>query len=190
LVSPADLESEVARLHDEYSTELTAYAVSIIKCQEAARDAVQEAFLRYLVERTCGRLVGYPRAWLYRVVRNYLLDRIDAAAMKHEVGQEQAVDLDDEGHSPEEMLRCAQMARQLTSLLSAREMECLGLRADGLSYEEISDVLRIRPGTVSALLTRVNKKFREAARNNQDRHTATSDALFLLMKGGPYSFSP
>src|SRR5579862_5833641 len=93
--SPADLELEVGRLHEECSAELMAYAVSIMRRQDLAHDAVQEAFLRYFVERNYGRVVEHPRAWLYRVVRNYLLDRMDTAAMKHEVGQDEAVDLPD-----------------------------------------------------------------------------------------------
>jgi RNA polymerase sigma-70 factor (ECF subfamily) len=185
--SPADLELEVARIHEECSAELLAYAVSIIHCQEVAREAVQEAFLRYFVERNCGRVVEYPRAWLYRVVRNYLLDRMDTAAMKYEVGQDEAADLPDQNQGPEEILCSAQTAEQLTSMLSPREMECLGLRADGLSYEEISGLLRVRPGTVSALLTRVHKKLREAARNGEYCRSATREALFFLIEGGTYS---
>ncbi len=185
--SGADLELEVGRLHEECSAELMAYAVSIIRNPDLALDGVQEAFLRYFVERNYGRVVEHPRAWLYRVVRNYLLDRMDTAAMKHEVGQDEAADLPDQNHGPEEMVRSAQMAQQLTSMLSPREMECLGLRADGLSYEEIGDVLGVRTGTVSALLTRVYKKLREAARTDEDCRMSTSEALSFLIEGGPYS---
>jgi RNA polymerase sigma-70 factor (ECF subfamily) len=186
--SPAELEVEIARLHQEYCAELLSFAVSIIRNEDAARDAVQEAFLRYFVERNYGRAVEYPRAWLYRVVRNYLLDRMDAAAAKHEVGQDEAVDLPDRNHGPEEKLRCAQMAQQLTTLLSPREMECLRLRADGLSYDQIACVLRIRPGTVSALLTRVHKKLRSAALQSEDCRSGTMEALsFLIGGGGAYS---
>lgn len=185
--SAADLELEVARLHEEFSAELMAYAVSVMRCQDTARESVQEAFLRYFIERHYGRVVEHPRAWLYRVVRNYLLDRMDTAAMKHEVGQDEAADLPDQHQGPEEKLRSAQMAQQLTTLLSPREMECLGLRADGLSYEEIGKVLCVRPGTVSALLTRVYKKLREAAQSGEYCRLSTTEALMFLIEGGPYS---
>jgi RNA polymerase sigma-70 factor (ECF subfamily) len=186
--SSIELDLEVERLHEECCAELLAYAFSISRSADASRDAVQEAFLRYCVERTYGRSIHHPRAWLYRVVRNYLLDRMEAASVKHEVDQEEAADLPDHNHGPEEMLRCAQMADQLQSILSHREMECLGLRAEGLTYEEIGEVLGVRPGTVSAFLTRVHKKLRCAAAAGRECQAATIDALHLLLgRGGGYS---
>src|ERR1700674_2388183 len=131
------------------------------KSRDAARDAVQEVFLRYFMERSYGRLVAHPRAWLYRVLRNYLLDRIDSAAVRREVGSENAADLPDRNHGPEDIVRHTQRANHLRSMLSPRELECLCLRADGLSYDEAAEVLGVRPGTVSSLLTRVHKKLHE-----------------------------
>jgi RNA polymerase sigma-70 factor, ECF subfamily len=182
--SRAELDLEVARLHEECCAELLAYAFLIARSADASHDAVQEAFLRYFIERSYGRSVDYPRAWLYRVVRNYLLGRMDTAATRHEVEQDQAANLPDENHGPEEMLRNAQMAEQLRSLLSPREIECLSLRADGLSYEEIGEVLGIRPGTVSAFLTRVHNKLRDAVRTGQECQSATIEALYRLIGGG------
>jgi RNA polymerase sigma factor (sigma-70 family) len=184
---PKCFELELARLHEECLAELMIYAVSIIRCRDAARDAVQEAFLRYFVEQTHGRVVEYPRAWLYRVARNYLLDRMEGAAKKHEVSQDHAIDLPDQNHGPEDTLRCAQTAQQLTSMLSRKEMECLRLRANGLSYEEIGGVLCVRPGTVSAFLTRAHKKLRMAARHGGYCRSETSEALIFLIWGGSNS---
>lgn len=185
---PPDFEVEVAELYEQFCVELIAYADSIIRNQDLAREAVQEAFLRYFVARTHGRYVEHPRAWLYRVTRNYLLDRLDAAATKNEVDQDHAVDVPDQNHGPEEMLHHSQVARRLVSMLSPRELECLRLRADGLSYEEIGDVLSVRPGTISALLTRVHKKLREAVRNGEDCRQATIEAIFILIGGGTHLY--
>jgi len=186
--SPADLELEVGRVHCQYCAELVSYAALIVRSQDAARDAVQEAFLRYFVERRYGREIEYPQAWLYRVVRNYLLDSMDTLAARHEVNEDQAGDVRDQKRSPEEILRCAQMAQQIATLLSPREMECLRLRADGMSYDEIADAMGIASGTVSALLTRVHKKLRDAAKGSQDARLGTAEALsFLIARGGVYS---
>jgi RNA polymerase sigma-70 factor (ECF subfamily) len=176
-----ELEPEVAALHDKFSAELLAYAASIARDRDAARDAVQEAFLRYFVERSYGRLVAHPRAWLYRVLRNYLLDRMDSAAVRREVGPENAVDVPDRNHGPEAAVGNAQVAIRIRSLLSPREFECLCLRADGLSYDEMAEVLGIRPGTVSSLLTRLHRKLHDAA---LDRQSGTLEALQLLVAGG------
>ena len=155
---PSDIERVVVAAYENYSAELFAYATSIIHGEDGALDAVQESFLRYFVELSYGRRVENPRAWLYRVVRNYLLDRIGSAAVKRETLLAETDKMAETKPGPEAIIEQAQMAKQITSLLTVREMECLRLRSEELSYEEIADILGVRPGTVSALLTRAHKK--------------------------------
>jgi DNA-directed RNA polymerase specialized sigma24 family protein len=54
------------------------------------------------------------------------------------------------------------MARDLARALAPRELECVRLRAEGLSYDEIAEVLDLRQGTVGATLARAHKKVRRA----------------------------
>lgn len=180
----ADLQKETISLYQEYSTELTAYVFSMTHDQDLALDAGQEAFLRFFIERNYGRSIGNPRAWLYRVVRNYVLDRLDRATLKYEFPSEETPEMPDRNPDPEIMLQRSQIAAQITSVLTGREMECLLLRAEGLSYEETAQVLGIRPGTVSALLTRVHHKLREAAGDDGGLRLATAEALHYLFRGG------
>ena len=51
-------------------------------------------------------------------------------------------------------------ALEIQKKLTCRELECLRLRAEGLSYAEIGSVLGIRCGTVGALLARLHDKLR------------------------------
>jgi DNA-binding CsgD family transcriptional regulator len=44
--------------------------------------------------------------------------------------------------------------------LTAREYACFRLRSDGLRYDEIAATLRLRSGTVWALLSRAVRKMR------------------------------
>src|SRR5215469_7004253 len=69
-----ELEQELLRLYKEHASALSRYATAFAQNQEGARDAVQEVFLRYFIERRYGRIIENPRAWLYHVLRNYLLD--------------------------------------------------------------------------------------------------------------------
>ena len=66
------LEQELVRLYREHASELSRYAVSFSQRQDSAREAVQEIFLRYFVERRYGRQIENPRAWLYHVLSNYI----------------------------------------------------------------------------------------------------------------------
>jgi RNA polymerase sigma-70 factor (ECF subfamily) len=60
--------------------------------------------------------------------------------------------------SAEDDLILRQRIAQSLSLLNERERHCLLLRADGLSYKEISDVLSISVKAVSVYLVRGLKK--------------------------------
>jgi RNA polymerase sigma-70 factor (ECF subfamily) len=182
------LEGTVVAAYESYSAELFAYATSIVHQQDAALDAVQEAFLRYFVELSYGRSVQNPRAWLYRVVRNYLLDRIGSAAVRREAPLPAGDRFSEPAPGPEAILQHAQLARKLAAILSPREMECLRLRSENLSYEEIAGILKVRPGTVSALLTRAHKKLLAPGDDKRTlRHLTIAALHFLFQNGGGHS---
>ena len=185
---PSDIECMVVAAYEKYSAELFAYAKSIIHGEDGALDAVQESFLRYFVEVSYGRHVKNPRAWLYRVLRNYLLDRICSAAVKREALLAETDKMVELKPGADAMIEQAQMADQITSLLTGREMECLRLRSEELSYEEIASVLGVRPGTVSALLTRAHKKLLPPGGERGNLRGRTVRALhFLFQNGDSYS---
>jgi RNA polymerase sigma-70 factor (ECF subfamily) len=185
---PSEIERVVVAAYENYAAELFAYATSIIHGEDGALDAVQESFLRYFVELSYGRRVQNPRAWLYRVVRNYLLDRMGSAAVNREILMAETDEMAEPKPGPEAMVEQAQMAEQITSLLTGREMECLRLRSEELSYEEIAGVLGVRPGTVSALLTRAHKKLLTPDGDGGTLRGRTVRALhFLFQNGDSYS---
>ena len=185
---PGDIERVVVAAYEKYAAELFAYATSIIHGEDGALDAVQESFLRYFVELSYGRRVENPRAWLYRVVRNYLFDRMGSAAVKRETFLIETEKMAETKPGPEAMVEQAQMAEQITSLLTGREMECLRLRSEELSYEEIAGILGVRPGTVSALLTRAHKKLLTPDGDGRTLRGRTVRALhFLFQHGDSYS---
>jgi len=157
------LEGEVGELYQVHAPSLLRYAGSFSHHSQGASDAVQEVFLRYFVERRYGRTIGNPRAWLYRVLRNYLLDSWKTAESKYEVAVEGVEYLPDQQQDPESIFEQSQMARDLLALLSARERECLRLRSQGFSYDEIGDVLGLASGSVGVLLARAYRKFRDRA---------------------------
>ena len=155
------IEQEVVLLYRENAAGLFRYGIVLAKNREAAQDAVQEAFLRYFVARSERQPVERPKAWLFRVVRNYLLDALKASSARTEVGLDAVGRWADTRPDPESEYRFAEMSRRLWELLSPRELECFRLRAEGLRYDEIAAVLSLRSGTVGALLARAQKKMRE-----------------------------
>jgi RNA polymerase sigma-70 factor (ECF subfamily) len=139
------------------------YAARVVRNHEAAQDAVQEAFLRFFIARTAGQQIRQPKAWLFRVLHNHVLDQ-ERAGSRNEVGLDSLSNTAGSGHDPEtDYRRVEALERTLETALSPREVECVRLRAEGLQYDEIAEVLGMRSGTVGALLTRAHKKMRRAA---------------------------
>jgi len=149
-----DLEREMLHLYDCYASRLQHYAAALARDDGIAQDAVQEAFLRYSLMIRAGRSISTPKAWLFRVLRNYLLDLLKASHSQNEVGMDEVPDAADAGGDPEQQYASRELSRQILTSLTPRELECLRLRNEGLRYSEIAEVLCIRPGTVAALLSR------------------------------------
>ena len=175
------LEREVVSLYDEYALVLFRYAASIADSEESARDAVQETFLRYFVERRYGREIVNPRAWLYQVLRNYLCDRMTTAAAQREIPAVNVDHVPDDKSDPEAMAEKSQMAQVIASSLSQRELECLQLRTEGLSYEEIGSAMAVRIGTVGALLARAHEKIRRRVELDGGRNMNLAGAVYQLV---------
>ena len=155
-VRAQDLEREVSVLYEENAASLLQFANALSGNLDEARDGVQEVFLRYFTERRYGREIHHVRAWLFQVLRNYLVNRRKAASSR-----EVAADLDaipSRQQSPEAVVGLQELVHQIDRILSPRESECLLLRTEGLSYEEIGMRLEISVGTVGALLNRAHKK--------------------------------
>lgn len=128
-----------------------------------AQEAVQEAFLRYYIQRVKGELPAGGHRWLFRVARNYILDHHKSSSARTSVSLEQALTYGDERQSPHALLERSEAVTRALRILSPRELECLQLRSDGFTYQEISDMLGIETGTVASLLARAGKKIREAS---------------------------
>jgi RNA polymerase sigma-70 factor (ECF subfamily) len=182
--SSGELEHEVAGLFVEHAARLLRYAETLTRNRDTARDAVQEVFLRYFAERRYGNRVDNPRAWLYRVVHNHLLDRLARAATRCEVSAEGADEVPDRRADAQMQLEQTETARQIASRLTPRELDCLRLRAEGCSYQEIAETLGVRPGTVGALLPRAYAKLRDGAAEGLFLSANTAGAIGLLLRGG------
>jgi len=157
------LDHELAELYGKHAAALLRYGSLFAPANEAARDAVQETFLRYFIERRSGRAIHNPTGWLYEVMRHYLLSRLKRAKAREEVGDAGLEMLPSTQRDPESLFVQSEMERGIAARLTVREMECVTLRAGGLSYREIADAMDVRPGTVGAVLARVQKKLRPPA---------------------------
>ena len=155
------LEETVAELYATMRTPLLGYACQVVGSTGEAEDLVQIAFLRLFDQLRSRAQIDNLRSWLYRVVHNLAIDQL-----RRQGKQESAVTewlaqraLETSETSAEDDLIRRQSITHSLAILNVRERYCLILRAEGLSYKEIADVLSISSKAVSVYLTRGLKKF-------------------------------
>jgi RNA polymerase sigma-70 factor, ECF subfamily len=166
---PDPVEAEVIDLYQQNASGLFRFADALARDHEMAQDALQEAFLRYFVARSSGQKIQNGKSWLYRVVRNYLLDRLQEASFKNKASLEEAENIADDSADPEQEYLRALTRKQVLKVLAPRELECLQLRAEGFDYREIAQILTVRSGTVGATLARALNKIRKVLNPSGDR---------------------
>lgn len=79
-----------ARLYERHKTGLYRFALSILKSEAAAEDALQETFLRLLSRDGSPCQPGREQAWLYQVTRNLCLDQLRRQKRQPEAVRETA----------------------------------------------------------------------------------------------------
>lgn len=154
----------------EYEKNVYNLALRMTGNSEDAADMSQEAFIK--AYNSLGAFRGESKfsVWLYRIVSNVCLDFLRSKNRKPTVslstenddGEEVELDIADESQSPEYLLDRSltrDAVRRGLSSLPPEHREILLLREiQGLSYEEIADVLGIEAGTVKSRIFRARKK--------------------------------
>jgi RNA polymerase sigma-70 factor (ECF subfamily) len=164
-VSKVDL---VLEHYDREQLPLRRYLIFLGADVETAREIVQECFLRLHEHLLRGGDQSQLRAWLYRVGHNLLrntqsafhsakTDRFaDAGELNSLAAKEKSVE--------EDLLEKELVAafHQAMGQLSTAQKDCLILRAQGLKYREIADVLKLSVSTVAENVQRGLDRLKES----------------------------
>ena len=158
------LNSEWVRsLVDAHAADLTRYAASILGDADAARDVVQDVFLK-LWQTPRERIDGYVRPWLFRVCRNRALDlrrkggRMDP--LTDATAARAVADLPEPDKLSESHDSYARIM-QLMQNLPENQREVVRLKfQNGLSYKEIASVTDLSVTNVGFLLHTALKALR------------------------------
>lgn len=157
---PSELERKVIELFDESRDSLLRYAVSLGLSTSDGEEIIQEVFLALFRHLQLGRPGSNLRGWLFRVAHNLALKRRNAnykLQQKHHPDGEIIERQLDPTPNPEEQLMHSQRQERLRAVLEAlpeQDRCCLNLRAEGLRYREIANILGMSLGAVSISLTR------------------------------------
>jgi len=169
--SPASpLVEEVVSLFDQLRDRLLRYVISFGLPVQDGEDVVQEVFLALFRHLQLGRSRRDLRAWTFRVAHNQALKRRSQAR----IGAQRTINdgtpladlVPDTNPNPEDQVATSQKRQRLLAVVSAlaeQDRRCLILRAEGLRYREIAEVLDISLGAVSLSLERSLTRLARAA---------------------------
>lgn len=161
-------------LFDKYNRRAFAVALGVVKNPQDANDVVQDAFIK--VHKHIGNFQGSSSfyTWLYRIVMNLSIDHVrkakkitefDDGIRKKDAAGDGALLPRIMDESPGKTVARRELTKHIQAALDElpeyhravillREME-------GLSYEEMADVLEVPKGTIMSRLFHARKKMQE-----------------------------
>ncbi len=157
--------SEATTLYRELRKPLIRYLVCLGLSSDEAQDVVQDAFLILHRHLASGGSQENIRGWLFRVAHNQARNRQNRYDRNFSAASDvEMEELVSHQETPERAVLEKEKFQQLGKairLLSVSERECLLLRASGLRYREIAEVLGIATSTVNDTVDRAIKKIAE-----------------------------
>lgn len=157
LTGKEGLEAEFLRIVRENAPNLHALALRITKCDQLAKDVVQEVFLKLWEQRNRFHNIENKEAWLYRVTENKLIDHLRKTAADKRM-KEFTRDRIGEMHNETEQLLAAResgkfIARAIENLPRQRQIIFRLNREQQLSHQQIAKELNISRHTVKNQLS-------------------------------------
>ena len=156
--------SEVTTLYQELRKPLQRYLIGLGLSPDEAQDVVQDAFLRLQRHLADGGAQDNIRGWLFRVAHNEARNRQASYHRRFAEPLDAGADILAQQATPERALLDRERFRRLAAAireLTAPERECLLLRAEGLRYREIAEVLVMATSTVADTVERAIRKLAE-----------------------------
>ena len=167
-----------AALVSAYETKIYNLALRYLGNREDAMDASQEVFLRVF-----RFLPGFQEesgfsTWIYRIGVNVCKDMLAKQSRRNEQSLEvededdkqRTMELADHRYTPEQIVENAELRSVLSEAIAAlpdQQREVIVLRdIQGLSYDEIANVLSLEPGTVKSRLSRARENLRKKLLQN------------------------
>lgn len=164
-------------LFSKYQRKLMRLVSRLVRDQAEAEDVVQEAFIKAYRALPQFRGDSAFYTWLYRIgintAKNYLVTQGRRAPTSTDADVEEAETFDDGEHlrdinTPESLLATKQIAQTVNLAMEALPEElrtAISLREiEGLSYDEIADVMGCPIGTVRSRIFRAREAIAEKLR--------------------------
>ena len=131
-----------------------------------AEDAAQEIFIKFYLALDRFDLSRSIGPFLFRIAHNHCLDilkkkGIRTKSINTDAEDEQEIQIADEGPNPEEVIRKAELRdavdRALSAMTPLYRSPLIMWHVEGISYEEIAEIMDLPIGTIKARIHRGRK---------------------------------
>lgn len=155
-----------ACLYDRYEARLLRYIIKFSSLGlEEAQDILQESFIKAWINlNDFDRDLAFS-SWIYRIVHN---ETISTIRKKKSFGKNNTIEIKEEilqipeSENDEKKNQTLEVTYHLVNQLHLKYQEVLVLKFyEKMSYEEISDVLKIPEGTVAVRINRAKKQLKK-----------------------------
>jgi len=173
-------EKAFRTLYDAYFNHLSAYIFKLCKSETATEEIVQDIFVKIWVNRAAFGHVDTPEAYIFSMARNKTIDylrRLTKESNLIGVLEEQIAASNndiEEKLNAEELRRLIEEALEQLSLQKRKIFQLS--RNEGLSHDEIAEVMHLSKSTVKNHLSETLQHVREHLRQQPN-----SEALLLLL---------
>jgi RNA polymerase sigma-70 factor (ECF subfamily) len=172
-------EKAFRTLYDAYFNHLSAYIFKLCKSGTATEEIVQDIFLKLWTSRASLDQMDSPEAYIFSMARNKTIDYLRRLAKETNLISVLEDQLHASGNDVEERLNAAELSRligEALDQLSAQKRRVFQLsRNEGLSHDEIAEVMHLSKSTVKNHLSETLQHLREHLRRQPN-----SEALLLL----------
>ena len=155
-----EIEDFVTDLYTQLRPSLISYVYHLMGSTRDAEDVVQIAFIQLFDQLKADVEIKNIRAWLYKVAHNLAIGEARRSGRREALFRQWLAGYEPDSSSVEEDLLRREQIEVTLGILNEKEQRCLMLRAEGLTYQEIADVVDTTAKSVSVYLARGLKKFR------------------------------
>jgi RNA polymerase sigma-70 factor (ECF subfamily) len=162
-------EAEFAHLVKEHERYLQIFAFRVTKCEQLAKDVVQDVFLKLWEHRAQYHEIENIQAWLYRVTENKLIDLLRKTAADKRLRQKTWNSIREITNETEMNLVAKEsgqfISRAVNKLPEQRKIIYKLNREQFLDYNQIARFLRISRHTVKNQISLALHNLRDQLKN-------------------------
>ncbi len=153
---------ELGDIFDMYYEPLYRYAYVHLRDHDAAEDIAAAAFHKLLISVQKGHMPVTPRAWLYQVTRNLIIDHARRQRHRDHTPLTDTLTVPANVESTVEALLRAERAHEAILRLKERQRNVIILRyLQGLDVSEVAAILNVSVGAIKTLQHRALENLRQ-----------------------------